>query len=234
VSEEKGLRRMIWQTLRVAVIIALLLTAAVLAFIALASLLLAAVSPPETSLLPQEEASLSRVVPVMLGDPFLQRVFSQANWTVKSVSGMRLLTEQGLSLKILVVVELDRPVWVSGTFRDYCACCETEWYRAKMWAKTLYVVIMHGKVQHVQPIPAIPPPGDPPEPVPEAVGVAELAERVLGGRPLLVGVVYGRGAHPSGVAWFASPPQGNRTTVVIVDIAEKKVVDSFTLRARGG
>ena len=223
---------MTWQTLRVAVVIAVLLTAAVLALIALASLLLAAVSPPETSLPPQE-ASLSRVVPVMLGDPFLQHVFSQANWTVKSVSGMRLLTEQGLSLKILVVVELDRPVWVSGTFRDYCACCETEWYRAKMWAKTLYVVIMHGRVQHVQPIPAIPPPGDPPEPVPEAVGVAELAERVLGGRPLLVGVVYGR-SHPSGVAWFASPPQGNRTTVVIVDIAEKKVIDSFTLRARGG
>jgi pimeloyl-ACP methyl ester carboxylesterase len=41
VSEEKGLRRMTWQTLRVAVVIAVLLTAAVLALIVLAPLLLA-------------------------------------------------------------------------------------------------------------------------------------------------------------------------------------------------
>jgi len=173
------------------------------------------------------------VTAVMLRDPFLQRVFSQANWTAKTVTWTHQLTPWGLLREYLVEVELDRPVWVSGTFKTYSACCDTEPYRAKMWTKSFYVVIMGGRVEYIDPNWAFPP-GDPPEPVPEITSdIIDIVAQRLGDKPLLIGVFYDD-TYPSGTAWFVSPPRGGNYTVVIVDIAKKKIIRVQTVsKGRG-
>jgi len=173
------------------------------------------------------------VTAVMLRDPFLQRVFSQANWTAKTVTWTHQLTPWGLLREYLIEVELDRPVWISGTFKTYSACCDTEPYRAKMWTKHFYVVIMGGRVEYVDPNWAFPP-GDPPEPVPEITSdIKDIVAQRLGDKPLLIGVFYDD-IHPSGTAWFVSPPRAGNYTVIIVDIAQKKIIRVQTVsKGRG-
>ena len=121
-----------------------------------------------------------------------------------------------------MLVKLEEPAWVSGTFRDLGGRS----YRAKLWMGSLHVLVdlSARRVAAVSPGMARPP-AEPPEAVVDEA-VRAVAERRLGARPVLAGVFY-TDEHPAGLAFFTATVRG-RESIVAVDVARRVVVDRYS------
>jgi len=177
-------------------------------------------TPGESSAPPQlTEDQRREAISVVLSDPFVGSILSKSNWTLV---GLGAWVESGRVVGAALLVRLEEPAWVSGTFRELGGRS----YRAKLWVGSLRVLVdlSARRVAAVSPGMARPP-ADPPEAVVDEA-VRAVAAQKLGARPVLAGVFY-TDEHPAGLAFFAATVKG-KESVVAVDVARGVVVEKYS------
>jgi hypothetical protein len=165
------------------------------------------------------EEQKREAISVTLSDPLVGNILAKSNWTLFEAGPW---TESGRIVGAIMLIRLERPVWVSGEFKDIGG----KNYRAKLWVGNLHVLVDLSARRVVAVSPGMArPPEDPPE-AETYEALRAVAEKKLGTRPLLAGLFY-TDEYPAGLAFFMATV-GDRERIVAVDVARGIVVDKYS------
>jgi hypothetical protein len=165
------------------------------------------------------EEQKREAISVALSDPLVGKILARSNWTLFEAGPW---VESGRIVGVAMLIRLERPVWVSGEFKDIGG----KNYRAKLWVGNLHVLVDLSARRVVAISPGMArPPADPPDAATYEALRAVAAEK-LGTRPVLTGLFY-TDEYPAGLAFFTATV-GDRERIVAVDVARRIVVEKYT------